>query len=209
VSRHPGNREEFYETIKRLSRQCFVPLTVGGWVTSVEDMRRYLQIGADKIIVNTAAVKDPGLIERGSDQFGRQCIVVSIDARKAVDAHEVVIDRGRDPTDYTPSEWAESAVSHGAGEIFLTSIDQDGAKEGYDLDLVRSVTEAVDVPVVASGGAGEWEHLVEVFERADPNAASVANRFHHSQHSTTKAKEHLIEAGLDVREPVFADRWKA
>lgn len=208
VSRHSGNREEFCDTIKRLSRQCFVPLTVGGWVTSVEDIRRFLRVGADKVTINTAAVRDTELIKRGSDQFGSQCIVVSIDARRTEDGHEVMIDRGTESTDYAPAEWAETATSHGAGEIFLTSIDRDGTKKGYDVDLVQSVNGAVDIPVVASGGAGEWEHLVNIFETADLNGVSVANRFHHSEHSTTKAKEYLVEAEIDVREPGFSKDWK-
>lgn len=209
VSRSPSRREDFWETVRELSRQCFVPLTVGGWVTSPEDFRDLLQIGADKVAVNTEAVRDPSLIERASKTFGTQCVVVSIDAKRTDDGHQVFVDRGSEPTGESPAEWARRAARLGAGEVFLTSIDRDGTKEGYDLELIRSVVDAVSIPVVASGGAGEWPHLVEAVEEGNADAVSVANRFHHSQHSTTKAKEHMVWAGLNVREPVFTERFRA
>jgi len=208
VSRDTDSRDKFYETVRRLSKQCFVPLTVGGWVKTTDEMRRLLQIGADKIAINTEAKRNPELIESGSNLFGGQCIVVSVDARRTDTGHEVVIDRGKEPTQTTPSDWAAEAESRGAGEIFLTSIDQDGTKEGYEIDLIRSVSDVVNVPVVASGGAGDWEHLVTAIRDGRADAVSVANRFHHSQHSTTKAKEHMIDAGLSVRKPAFAERYQ-
>jgi len=204
VSRSPTVRESFYETVKDLSRRCMVPLTVGGWVRNVDEISRLLDVGADKVAINTAAVENPDLVVAGSERYGRQCIVVSIDAiRRDYETSEVVVDRGTEPTGRTVREWATEVAELGAGEIFLTSIDRDGTKEGYDLDLIRGVSEVVEVPVVASGGAGEWDHLVEAVNDGNADAVSVANRFHHTQHSTQKAKEHMIEAGLNVRKPYF------
>lgn len=208
VSRDTSSRDDFYDTVKNLSKKCFVPLSVGGWVKSIDEMRNLLQIGADKIVLNTEAKRTPKLIERGSNRFGSQCVVISIDAKTAETGHTVVIDRGKEETDVRPGDWATESESRGAGEIFLTSIDQDGTKEGYDLELIRTVADTVNIPVVASGGAGEWEHLVTAIREGGADAASVANRFHHSQHSTTKAKEYMIQAGLNVREPVFTERYQ-
>lgn len=207
VSRTPNYRDDFYETLNKLSKQCFVPLTVGGWVDSTDEVRKLLQNGADKVALNTATVEQPELVTETSNRFGSQCVVASIDARRTDDGYEVVVDRGREPTGRKPAELATEVETLGAGEIFLTSIDQDGTKEGYELDLIRNVTDAVSVPVVASGGAGEWDHLIEGIEQGNADAVSVANRFHHSQHSTAKAKEAMIEAGLNVRTPVFSDRY--
>lgn len=209
VSREESTMEEFYETILRLSRKCFVPLTAGGWVSTKEDIRTLLTKGADKVAINTAAFRDPSFITDAAGTFGSQCIVVSIDTKETEGgSYEVMIDRGGERTGQRPVEWASEAESRGAGEIFLTSIDRDGTKKGYDVDLVGSVVEAVDIPVVASGGAGEWEHLADCIRSTGVDAVSVANRFHHSQHSTKKAKEFLIEEGFDVREPMFASRFR-
>jgi len=207
VSRSPNYRDDFYDTLQDISKQCFVPLTVGGWVDSTDEVRKLLKNGADKVAINTAAVKQPELVTEASNRFGTQCIVASIDAKRTDDGYEVCVDRGRETTGYDPVNLAEEVEDLGAGEVFLTSIDRDGSKEGYDIDLVKSVTEAVSVPVVASGGAGEWSHLVEGIRQGNADAVSVANRFHHSQHSTTKAKEAMIKAGLNVRRPVFSDRY--
>lgn len=208
VSREPDQREAFYVTVEELSKNCFVPLTVGGWVRNPDDIRALLSRGADKISTNTEAVRDPEFIERASETFGSQCITVSIDAKRTDDGeYQVVIDRGREPTGLRPDDWAREAEEWGAGEIFLTSIDQDGAQTGYDTELIRRVAGTVRIPVVASGGVGEWEHLVTGIEEGNASAVSVANRFHHIQHSTTKAKQHMLDTGLDVREPAFAERY--
>lgn len=208
VSRDPSQQEAFYETVRELSMKCFVPLTVGGWVSTLDDIRELLSCGADKICINTEAVRDPSLITRASERFGNQCITVSIDAKLNDDSeYEVYIDRGQKATGMRADEWAAQAESKGAGEIFLTSIDQDGAQSGYELDLIRSVTDTVSIPVIASGGAGEWDHLIPPITEGNASAVSVANRFHHIQHSTAKAKQHMIKAGLNVREPAFAERY--
>lgn len=207
VSRTSNHREDFYTTLNKISKQCFVPLTVGGWVDSTDEVRKLLKNGADKVAINTAALKQPDLLTEASNKFGTQCVVASIDAKQTDDGYEAVIDRGREQTGQDAVELSTRVEDLGAGEIFLTSIDKDGTKEGYELDLIRDVTDRVSIPVVASGGAGEWNHLIEAIEQGNADAVSVANRFHHSQHSTTKAKEALIEAGLDVRHPVFSDRY--
>ncbi len=206
VTRTPSAREAFYETLETLSRRCMVPLTVGGWVTDTDEIRQLLKTGADKVAINTAGYENPDFITEASTAFGRQCIVVSIDASTRDDgSYQVVIDRGNEHTGKSVSEWAGTAEDAGAGEIFLTSIDRDGSQDGYDIDLIQQVTSRVDIPVVASGGAGEWNHLVEAVREGNADAVSVANRFHHIQHSTRKAKEHMIDSGLNVREPYFYD----
>lgn len=200
VSRNVAQRQKFYDAVSGLSRKCFVPLSVGGWVASVEDMRMLLRIGADKVVVNTAAVRRPELLEEGAAVFGSQCIVVSIDARmNAEGRREVYIDRGREPTGLDPVVWARTAAAHGAGELLVNSIDHDGNRGGYDLDLVRSVAEAVDVPVIAFGGVFTWDHLVSGLVEAKADAVAAANIFHYTELSTRRAKDHLRKAGIDVR----------
>jgi cyclase len=207
VSRSPDNKSEFRETITDLSTNCFVPLTIGGWISSLKDIREVLSAGADKVSINTEAVANPSFITEASNRFGSQCITVSIDVEETTDGYEVVTDRGRNYTGLDPIEWAVRAEELGAGEIFLTSINKDGSQSGYDISLIQAVADAVSIPVVASGGAGEWEHLVEGIKEGNTDAVSVANRFHHIQHSTKKAKEYLVSAGIDVREPVFAETY--
>jgi cyclase len=200
VSRNVAQRQKFYDAVSGLSTKCFVPLSVGGWVASVEDMRMLLRIGADKVVVNTAAVRRPELLEKGAAVFGSQCIVVSIDARmNAEGRREVYIDRGREPTGLDPVAWARVAVDHGAGELLVNSIDHDGNRRGYDLELVRSVAEAVDVPVIAFGGVFTWDHLVDGIVRAKAEAVAAANIFHYTELSTRRAKDHMRRAGIDVR----------
>lgn len=207
VSRNDSSIDEFRETAVELSTSCFVPLTIGGWVESIEDIRELLMSGADKVVINTKAETDPEFITRASDLFGSQCITVSIDAKKTADGYEVVTDRGRNRAGKDPVEWAKHVETLGAGEIFLTSIDQDGTQSGYDIDLISAVSGAVSIPVVASGGVGIWKHLVEGIVEGNADAVSVANRLHHVQHSTKKAKDYLKSAGIDVREPSFAERY--
>jgi cyclase len=200
VSRNVAQRQKFYDAVSGLSTKCFVPLSVGGWVASVEDMRMLLRIGADKVVVNTAAVRRPGLLEEGASVFGSQCIVVSIDARRNPEGRrEVYIDRGREPTGLDPVAWAQTAVAHGAGELLVNSIDHDGNRGGYDLELVRSVAEAVDVPVIAFGGVFTWDHLVRGLVEAKADAVAAANIFHYTELSTRRAKDHLRQAGIHVR----------
>ena len=204
VSRNLEERDKFYEAVDRLSKKCFVPLSVGGWIFETQEVNKILRLGADKIIINTQAFLDPQFINDCARIYGSQCVVVSIDVKIQDNGHyEVFIDRGRKQTGASPVEWAKKAQELGAGEIFLTTIDNDGARNGYDLELTRSVSEAVTVPVIASGGVGEWNHLVEGVNIGKADAVSVANKFHFIEHSTKIAKDFMDDAGVDVRETVF------
>ncbi|MBI3087383.1 MAG: imidazole glycerol phosphate synthase subunit HisF [Candidatus Omnitrophica bacterium] len=198
VSRTLDQREKFYEAIEGLSKQCFVPLTAGGWVTSVDEARALLRLGADKITVNTEAVRRPAFITECATVFGSQCVVVSIDVRRATNAWKVSINRGSEATGLHPVAWAQEAQRRGAGEIFLTSIDHEGLQQGYDLALMKAVAGAVDIPVIAFGGAFAWQHLADGLATG-VEAVAAANVFHYTEHSTKKAKEFLRTAGIDVR----------
>lgn len=204
VTRNTDERRKFHEQLKELSKRCFVPLTVGGHVGCLEDIRVLLKEGADKIAINTEAVRNPSIIRESSRIFGNQCIVTSIDAKKnETGRYEVFIDRGKKSTNLSPVKWAKKCEELGAGEIFLTSIDSDGSREGYDLELVKSVSEAIGVPVIASGGVGNWQHLVDGIEKGGADAVSAANIFHYSEQSTKKAKDFMKSAGIEVRRPEF------
>lgn len=200
VSRDQQQRHKFYEVVEGLSKKCFVPLTVGGWVTSVDEMRQLLRLGADKVAINTEAVLRPDFITECATVFGNQCVVVSIDSKRnehGVDV--VVIDRGRQMTELSTVEWARAAQAKGAGEIFLNSIDHDGYRQGYHLELLRQVADAVPIPVIAMGGVFTWNHLVEGVRQGHADAVAAANIFHYTEHSTKKAKDHMRSAGIDVR----------
>ena len=203
VTREPADRERFHRDLRELSKRCFVPLAVGGWVTTLEEVRLLLTEGADKVVVNTAAVENESFVQDAAKRFGAQCIVLSIDAkRNGNGAHVVYIDRGRKQTRWSAVDWAQRAQKLGAGEIFLTSIDADGGRKGYDVDLVHSVSNAVSIPVVASGGVGDWKHFAEGIT-AGASAVSAANIFHYSEQSTKKAKNYLFGKGFNVRKPEF------
>lgn len=204
VTREPTQRERFHRDLVELSARCFVPLAVGGWVNSVEEMRRLLSEGADKVVLNTGAFQNESFIREGAERFGKQCLVLSIDAKRVEGGHEVFIDRGRKGTGMSPAAWAAQAEEWGVGEIFLTSIDQDGSGSGYDLELIKSVTSAVHVPVIASGGVGDWQHCIEAIE-AGVDAVSAANIFHYQEQSTKKAKNFLFKHGVNIRQPEFYD----
>ena len=200
VSRNQRKRQKFYEVVLGLSKKCFVPLTVGGWVDSVEEVRKLLRLGADKVTINTEAVRRPPLIKECAKVFGSQCIVVSIDVKDHGDSqYEVYIDRGREPTGLSPFEWAKQAQEMGAGEIFLNCIDRDGFRQGYDLVLLRGVVNAVNIPVIAMGGVFTWQHLVDGIVAGHADAVAAANIFHYTEHSTKKAKRYMRQAGIDVR----------
>lgn len=189
--------------VERVAEQIFVPFSVGGGIRSVEDMRAVLLAGAEKISVNSAAVRDPAIIEDGAARFGRQCIVLGIDA--AADpampsGYRVVVDGGRTPTELDALAWAQRAVDLGAGEIVLNSIDADGTKEGYECTITRRVSDAVGVPVVASGGAGTPEHLKTVFAEGHADAALVASMVHYGEYSVSEIKSYLSVAGVPVRQ---------
>ena len=204
VSREHTGREEFLDIVDELSERCFVPLCVGGWITSIADIETLLEHGADKIAVNTHAFRNPSFIEEAAKVFGSQCIVVSIDVKRDAEGNPLVwIDRGRENTGVQAADWAQRAERHGAGEILLTSIDNDGMRKGYDLPLMKSVSEVVSVPVIAFGGVGHWSHMAEGVREGGVDAVSAGNIFHFTEHSTKKAKEYLREAGLDVRDTFF------
>jgi imidazole glycerol-phosphate synthase subunit HisF len=205
VSKESDDRERFHRDLVHMSARCFVPLAVGGWVQSTDDIRRLLTEGADKVVINTEAFRNHSLITQGAERFGKQCIVISIDAKRdGKGGHEVYINRGAEPTGMQAVDWAKKAEELGAGEIFLTSIDQDGLLGGYDCELTRSVSDAVSIPVIASGGVGKWEHFKEGID-AGASAISAANIFYYMDLSTKKAKNFLFEHSVDVRRPEFYD----
>lgn len=195
------NRNIMHDVVARTADQCFMPLTVGGGLRNIQDIHNMLAAGADKVSLNTSAVKDPNIIYQASSHFGNQCIVVAIDARRIGDTQswEVYTHGGRNPTGIDTVEWAKKIVDLGAGEILLTSMDCDGVKTGYDLELTRAVSEAVEVPVIASGGAGNLGHLVEVVKESQASAVLAASIFHFGTYTITEAKQTLQEAGLPVR----------
>lgn len=200
VSRDSSTREQFADVVKHISRHCFVPLAVGGWITDEVYAQNILRSGADKLVVNTAVADDPELIGVLSNRYGRQCIVASMDIKRSGEGEPTVfVDRGRRDTAQNAVAWAQRAVELGAGEIFFNSIDHDGARKGYDLDSLRLVCAAVDVPVIAFGGVFTWDHLEEGI-RAGASAVAAANIFHYTEQSTKKAKLHLAEAGVNVRQ---------
>jgi imidazole glycerol-phosphate synthase subunit HisF len=193
------------ETAAKLARRCadevFIPFTIGGGVRSAEDAQAVLDAGADKVSVNSAAVARPELLEEMAEVFGAQCVVLAIDARRREDGsgYEVVVNGGRTDTGREAIEWAREGVDRGAGEILLTSMDRDGTEDGYELELTRRVADAVDVPVIASGGAGTLDHLVEAIDTGGADAVLCASIFHYRQHSVREAKEYLQKRGIPVR----------
>lgn len=200
ITASSDNRNSMIDVISRTAAEVFIPFTVGGGIRKVEDIRKILQSGADKVSLNTAAVKNPDLIAEGAKSFGSQCIVLAVDARKTGEkTWEVYINGGRTPTGIDVLAWVEKAVSLGAGEILLTSMDRDGTKDGYDLALNRAVSEKVNVPVIASGGAGELEHFYEVLTEGKADAVLAASVFHYGTFTIKEVKEYLKSRGVGVR----------
>ena len=194
------NRGLLYDMIEAVAAQVFIPLTVGGGVSSVQDIRALLNAGADKVSINTAGVANPDLFDEASAHFGAQCIVAALDAKKcAVDAWQVYIHGGRTPTGIDAVEWAREVAAHGAGEILLTSMDRDGARTGFDLKLTRMVVEAVDVPVIASGGVGTLNDLVDGIKVGGADAVLAASIFHYGEFTIRQAKLAMAAAGLEMR----------
>jgi cyclase len=197
---HEG-RKTMVEVVEKVAAQLAIPFTVGGGIHSLDDMKTILRAGADKVSLNTAAVHNPSLITEGADFFGSQCIVVAIDAKydETIGSWRVYTHGGRNATDLEVVEWAKEAVRRGAGEILLTSMDCDGEKNGFDIALTRTVSEAVSVPVIASGGAGSAKHFLEVFEKGKADAALAASIFHYKETSVKEVKAYLKERGVNIR----------
>ncbi len=192
-------RRIMIDVVRRTAEVVFMPFTVGGGIRTLEDMYELLKAGADKVSINTAAVENPKLIYEAAKRFGSQCVVVAIDAKRKGSSWEVYIHGGRTPTGMDAVEWAKKAEDMGAGEILLTSMDRDGTKMGYDIELTKAISERVGIPVIASGGAGEKEHFLEAFTRARADAALAASIFHFREISIRELKEFLREKGVCVR----------
>ena len=196
---HEG-RGTMLQVVKETARHVFVPLTVGGGIRTLEDYRSLLRAGADKVSVNSSATKNPELVKAAADQFGSQCVVVAIDAKRQPDGSwHVVINGGRLDTGLDAVQWAQKMARYGAGELLLTSMDADGTREGFDLPLLNAVCGAVDIPVIASGGCGSLEHFSEVFEKTGADAALAASLFHSRELTVTQVKEHLASRHIPVR----------
>ncbi|MGE5514156.1 MAG: imidazole glycerol phosphate synthase subunit HisF [Bacteroidota bacterium] len=198
------NRDTIFDIVERTAERCFMPLTVGGGVRAVEDIRKLLKAGADKVSINTAAVHRREFVREGAEKFGDQCIVVAIDAKKVSKAGEpnrweIFTHGGRNPTGLDAIDYARKVVSLGAGEILLTSMDRDGTKAGFDLELTRAIADAVTVPVIASGGVGTLEHLVDGVKQGHASAVLAASIFHFGTYTIGQAKQHMAAAGIPVR----------
>ena len=200
ITASSDKRDILIDTVKRTAEKCFVPLTVGGGVRSIQDIRNLLLAGADKVSINTAAINNPELIKESSDKFGSQCIVVAIDAKKTDDNKWTVFTHGgREPTKLDAIEFAKLAQDKGAGEILLTSMDRDGTKEGYDIELTRKITDLLTIPVIASGGVGTLEHLKDGIVKGGADAVLAASIFHFGEYSIQQAKEYLKTKHVPVR----------
>jgi len=201
ITASSDQREIIIDVVRRTAERAFMPLTVGGGVRNVDDIRRLLNAGADKVSINTAAVHRPEFVREAAERFGSQCIVVAIDARQIAgeDRWEVFTHGGRNPTGIDALEWAQRMEEFGAGEILLTSMDRDGTKDGYDIPLTRGIVDAVSIPVIASGGVGNLEHLFDGFVKGGASACLAASIFHYREYTIGEAKDYLRERGVAVR----------
>ena len=194
------NRSINYKVVNDIFKECFMPLTVGGKIESVDDVRKLLLIGADKVSINTSAIEHPELISKIANSYGRQCVVVSIDAKKSLNGKYLVHGHGgQKETILDPAVWAKQAEKLGAGEILITSIDRDGTRQGYDLQLIKNITSAVKIPVIAAGGAGEPEHFIEAVKKANANALAAASIFHFTQFTPNSIKQEMRQANIPIR----------
>src|SRR3990167_6094099 len=193
------DRPPAYEIIKDIIAECFMPLTVGGGIHSIEVIHRLLKIGADKVCINSEAINNPAFVTAAAKKFGSQCIVISIDVKQVRKDHYVFKSRGRENTNITVIEWVKQVEKLGAGEIFLTSIDKDGTMDGYDLDLIKKVSSTVSVPVIACGGAGKVQDIIDAVKLGRADAVSLASMFHYSGHTANSIKERLAKAKIPVR----------
>ncbi len=192
-------RKTMIELVEKVAKEIFIPFTVGGGISTIEDIRNLLNAGADKVSINTSAVKNPNLIKEASKKFGSQCIVVAIDAKKIGKKWEVFVKGGRQATGLDAIEWAKKVEALGAGEILLTSMDKDGTKEGYDIELTRKVSKSVNIPVIASGGAGTLSSIVKVLKEGKADAALAASIFHYKKYSIKQVKQYLRKNSVEVR----------
>jgi cyclase len=200
ITASSDNRETMVTVVSRTAESLFIPFTVGGGIRSIDDIKRILRAGADKIALNTAAIENPDLLRAGADRFGNQCMVLAIDARRRDDGcYEVYTHGGRRPTGMDACEWAERAVGLGAGEILLTSMDRDGTRQGYELELTRTVSARVPVPVIASGGAGDMPDLLAAFQQGGADAVLAASIFHYKERTVEEVKDFLASHGVHVR----------
>ena len=199
IAATPAQRRPDFQQIEDLASECFMPMTVGGGVRTVDDIRDLLSVGADKVAINTAAIENPGLIRQGAESFGVQCMVIAIDARKTDNGWEVMTQCGRQATGLDPVEHARNVEALGAGEIILTSIDRDGTMQGYDIELTQRVSSAVGIPVIASGGAGTYAHMADVLRGGGAAAVAAASIFHFTEQTPREAKLFLREQGFNVR----------
>jgi cyclase len=193
------NRGIILDVVARTAEQIFMPLTVGGGISTINDIRNLLKAGADKVSINTAAVRCPEFVREAAQMFGSQCIVVAIDAKRIGSHWEVFTHGGRNPTGIDASEWSKKMEQYGAGEILLTSMDRDGTKAGYDLELTRTISAAVDIPVIASGGVGELQHIYDGLTEGGASAALAASIFHFGEFTIRECKEYLARRGVQVR----------
>lgn len=193
------SRQILLDVVEKVSRQVFVPLSVGGGITTIEDMRKVINSGADKVSICSAAIRNPSLLTEGAKLFGSQCIVLSIDAKRVGESWHAFLNGGRIDSGLDALQWAKQAEALGAGEVLLNSIDQDGTKAGYDLELTRKVSETVNIPVIASGGAGSMDHMVEAAKKGKADAILLASLLHNRELSLREIKKYLIEKGVNVR----------
>lgn len=204
ITASSDDRETMVHVVEQVASQIFIPLTVGGGIRKIEDIQRMLKAGADKISINTAAVKDPEFVRRAAEQFGSQCIVVAIDAKQVSTGEEnkrweVFTHGGRNTTGLDVIDWAKKMTEYGAGEILLTSMDRDGTRDGFDIDLTRAVSEAVNIPVIASGGVGNLEHLADGVLNGKADAVLAASIFHFGEHTVAEAKECMAKREIEIR----------
>jgi cyclase len=204
ITASSDDRETMVHVVEEVAGEVFIPLTVGGGIRTVEDIRRMLNAGADKVGINTAAVNNPEFVREAAEKFGSQCIVVAIDAKKVSgpdepERWEIFTHGGRTPTGLDAVEWAKKMVAYGAGEILLTSMDRDGTRDGFDLALTRAISDAVDVPVIASGGVGNLDHLVDGVKQGGADAVLAASIFHFGDYTVEEAKRHMARHGIEMR----------
>jgi cyclase len=194
------NRQTLVDVVEKVSDEIFIPFTVGGGIRTVMDMQTILKAGADKISINTAAVKNPSLISEGARNYGAQCIVVAVDVKREAGAFKVYVRGGRDRTDIDALEWCARAEELGAGELLVTSMDRDGTKDGYDLELLKTITSLVNIPVIASGGCGKLSHLYEAIQEGGASAVLAASIFHYGEFTIPETKTYLKSRGVNIRE---------